>query len=210
MKKKNFQYVDLSLPLTNQTPVFPGDPVVRIESVANVEADGCSVHQYNFSGHTGTHIDAQSHFLAGGKNISEYPPEKFVGRGLVVDARGRNVIDIDILENINILKDTIVLFWTDWVKNIDQQIYFTDHPVIGKTLAQRLINVGVKMMGIDTPSPDHEPYTVHKILLGGDVLILENLCNLDLVYRKRFRVYAIPIKVETDGVPVRVVVEVEL
>ncbi|OGG14137.1 hypothetical protein A2773_05300 [Candidatus Gottesmanbacteria bacterium RIFCSPHIGHO2_01_FULL_39_10] len=208
--KKSFQYIDLSIPLTNQTQVYPGDPIVSISPVCGIEKDGFSMHSFHFGGHSGTHIDAQSHFITGGKHIDEYGPEKFVGEGKVIDARERNVIDIDILKNITLKKDAVVLFYTDYIKNREEVTYFENYPVVGKTLAERLISIGVKMIGIDAPSIDHEPYPLHKMLLGNDILILENLCNLDQIYKKKLQVYAFPIKVPTDGVPVRVVAEVRL
>jgi len=64
----------------------------------------------------------------------------------------------------------------------------------------------VKLVGVEGPSPDKEPYPIHKILLANDILKLENLCNLDKLPEK-FKVYAFPIKVKTDGIPVRVVAE---
>lgn len=205
---EKIEYIDLSTSLTNETQVYPGDPLVSISPICGIEKDGFSMHSFHFGGHSGTHIDSQSHFITGGKHINEYPLSKFVGAGMVIDARGVNVIDIDILGNIKIKKDSVVLFWTDYVNQSGETTYFQNYPVMGKTLAERLVSIGVKMVGIDGPSIDHEPYPIHRLLLKHDILLLENLCNLESVYKKRCRVYAFPMNVPTDGVPVRVVAEV--
>ncbi len=51
-------------------------------------------------------------------------------------------------------------------------------------------------------------FKTHKILLGGGVLIIENLTNVGLLAGKDFTVYALPIKLELDGAPARVIAQV--
>src|SRR3990167_7733552 len=140
--KKSFQYIDLSIPLTNQTQVYPGDPIVSISPVCGIEKDGFSMHSFHFGGHSGTHIDSQSHFVTGGKHINEYPLSQFVGAGMVIDARGVNVIDIDILGNIKIKKDGVVLFWTDYIK----KIYFAEDQ-----------NSNLRVLPLGSPIATHPP-----------------------------------------------------
>ena len=41
--------------------------------------------------HTGSHLDAPLHKIAGGKSISDLPLETFVGPARVADLRGFNV-----------------------------------------------------------------------------------------------------------------------
>lgn len=66
------------------------------------------------------------------------------------------------------------------------------------------------MVGTDTPSPDKSPYLIHKILLKGDVLIIENLTNLEsLLSHSEFEVIALPIRFEAEASPIRVVAKVK-
>ena len=204
----NSQFVDLSLPVDNGSQVFPGDPPVKITPITSIQKDGFRMHSFYFGGHAGTHIDSQSHFMLDGKNLNEYPPERFTGEGMIIDARGKRTIHVNILRNITVNKE-VVFFWTNQIKKKDESSYFSGYPIIGKTLAARLINMGVKIVGIDGPSIDNDPFPVHRLLLAFDVLIIENLCNLDLLYNKNFRVYAFPLNVPTDGVPVRVIAQTE-
>lgn len=200
--------IDLTLPFSPKTPVFPGDPAVKVDQVFTVAKDGVSVHNYSFAGHTCTHIDAPSHFVRNGKTLFDLSLEKFTGEGIVIDARGRNQIDLDILRGVKLKKDCIVFFWTDYVKKANEKNYFEDHPVITEKLAHELVHQKVKIVGVDSPSPDKDPYPIHKILLSKETLILENLCNLHLLNRKKFEVFSFPLKVATDGIPVRVVAQI--
>ena len=201
------KFIDLSLELSEKTPVFPGDPAPIIKQVFSIQPNGSSLHFYSFGGHSSTHIDAPAHFMEKGQKLSEISLENFCGEGIVVHSQNLNVIDIDILDNIKVSKDQIVFFRTDYISNIDKEDYFSAYPVISERLAGRLTELKVKMIGIDSPSPDRDPWPVHKILLPKNILIIENLCNLDKL-PERFKVYAFPIKVKTDGVPVRVVAEI--
>ena len=66
------------------------------------------------------------------------------------------------------------------------------------------------LVGMDTPSPDAPPFPVHKIFLGSEILIIENLTNLEsLVDLKNFTVAALPAKFHADAAPVRVVAMVK-
>lgn len=199
--------IDLSLLLSNDTPVFPGDPKIAITQEFTVQKDGFSLHNYNFSGHCSTHIDAPAHFIEGGKRLSEIELEHYSGEGIVIPALNSDMIDIDILNNIKVSKNQIILFHTGWDKKITSQDYFSNHPVLSEKLTEKLVYLKVKMVGVDCPSPDREPYPIHKILLAHDILILENLCNLNKLPEK-FKIYAFPLKVKTDGIPVRVVAEI--
>lgn len=201
------RFVDLSLSLTKETPIFPGDPTLNIKQIFSVEKDGSSLHTYSFGGHTGTHIDAPAHFIENGKSLSDIPIENFLGEGLLIDARDKKLIDIDVLSNIKVSKGIIIFFRTDYSNNMEKVDYFLSYPVISEKLAKRLVEFGIKMIGIDGPSPDKDPWPVHKILLSNEILIIENLCNLNKLPDK-FKVYAFPLKVDTDGVPVRVVAEI--
>jgi len=56
-------------------------------------------------------------------------------------------------------------------------------------------------------SPDHEPFPIHKLLLSNDVLIIENLTNLEKLAGKEFRIIALPINLQEDAAPARVIAE---
>src|SRR4028119_151353 len=81
--------VDLSHPLDDDTPVYPGDPVARFTPAATVAADGYNVLHVRMGSQTGTHVDAPYHFLEDGARIDELPLEYFLGPAVVADVRGK-------------------------------------------------------------------------------------------------------------------------
>jgi len=198
------QYIDLSVDITNQTPVWPGDSPFKITQISSVAHDGCSMHEVSGTTHAGTHVDAPSHMLEGGKTLDQYPVEHFTGRGRLVDARSGG-ITLEAVQAADIHKDDIVLFWTEMSKAYAEPAYFETYPAIPAEVAEYLVKQKVRMVGVDTASVDHEEFIAHKILLKNDVLIIENLTNLATLVGKDFSVYALPIKLHVDGAPARVI-----
>ena len=68
------------------------------------------------------------------------------------------------------------------------------------------MDCGIQLIGIDTPSVDYSPNDAHFVLLGHEVLIVENLTNLDQIGQPHFRFVALPLKITgRDGSPVRAI-----
>lgn len=199
--------IDLSVPLNENTPVYPGDPKIKIQKSGILQRDGYQDHYVCLGTHVGTHIDAPSHMIKGGKNLNEFPLEKFVGHGVLIDVE--KGFDLDQLKRENIQPNDIVLFYTGMSKFYYDSKYYDNYPSMPLEIADFLVQKKVKMIGVDMCSPDHEPFEVHKILLKEEVLIIENLTNLSTLRGKNFRVYGLPIKLQIDGAPVRVIAEVE-
>jgi len=87
--------------------------------------------------------------------------------------------------------------------------YHESHPEVSIEFAEKIADLGVKIMGLDFPSPDRPPFNVHKVLLRNDILILENLTNLrHLLDVEQFEIIAIPAKFNLDGAPARVIAKI--
>jgi len=201
-------YVDLSWPLTSQTPIDPEDSAPQIKPIAQVEADGFTMHEITVGTHIGTHVDAPIHMLAAGKTLDQFPVERFIGRGRYIDVTD-GVFSIEKLRLAKVAAGDIVLFHTGMSAKNTAPEYFRDYPAIPEGVAEYLVEQNVKMVGVDMYGPDHAPYAIHRILLGGDVLIAENLANLDKLAGKQFTVYALPLNVAVDGAPARIIAAVE-
>lgn len=208
--------VDLTHIFTDAMPTYPGDPMSRIQQAAWLKKDGYADHLLSTGLHVGTHLDAPAHMIEGGKKIHELPLEMFSGKGVVVDVRRRKKIDMADMSFQQKLGSRIVLFYTGWSGKYEAKEYFTDFPVMTEALARELVKRKVKMVGLDTASPDlpaprarqagRAPFAVHKILLGAGILIIENLTNLEaLLPHKHIEVYAFPLKLVADAAPARVV-----
>jgi len=201
--------IDLSMPLNEQTVVFPGDAKPVFEQAGTLETVGFIDHVVHINNHLGTHIDAPDHMLEKGMLLSEYPADRFVCQAICIDARGKDLLNVNLLSGIDLKPGDAVLFYTGAGDNYTEQTYATNYPRIEVALAELLVEKGVKLVGADMISFDHdEPYPVHKALLDKDVLLIENLINLKAVVGKCFRLYALPIRLELHAAPARVLAEI--
>jgi kynurenine formamidase len=201
--------IDLTHTFTDNMPVYPGDPCSRLYQSNFIKDSGFSDHRVESNMHVGTHMDAPLHMVEGGAYISDIPLPHCNGNGHLIDARNKNIVAPDLLAGRSINKGDIVLVRTDWSKKFHEPDYFNDYPEIAEAFARQIVASGVSLIGLDTPSPDKEPFPVHKILLGKNVLIIENLTNLEALQPFRsFRIHAYPIKYKADAAPVRVVAEI--
>lgn len=199
--------IDLSVALNGQTPIYPGDPATKIEPAGELAKDGYCDHYISVGTHVGTHIDAPKHMLEGGASLDQTPIEQFVGRGCYVDVTDSN---FDAVKNADIQAGDIVLLHTGMSDKYHETVYFKDYPAMSDEIANYLVGKKIKMVGLDACSVDNKDgFPIHKILLADNVLIIENLTNLNKLVDKRFVVYALPIKLQIDGAPARVIAEVK-
>ncbi|MBI4272865.1 cyclase family protein [Candidatus Uhrbacteria bacterium] len=203
------KYIDLTHTFTSSMPVYPGNPKSELTQVAFIEKDECTLFEIKTSMHIGTHVDAPSHMLEKGKGLNEYPIEHFIGRGVLIDARGNETIGPQLLNGKQISKGDIILILTGFSLKFREAEYYQSYPVMTEEFAKKIVECGVKMIGVDTPSPDKSPYLIHKILLKNDVLIIENLTNLEaLLPHPQFDVIALPIRFDAEASPIRVVAQI--
>jgi kynurenine formamidase len=203
------KYIDLSHTFSKDMPVYPGDSLPELTQVSDFGDVGHVNYMLKSGIHVGTHIDAPYHMVEGGKKLSEINVENFFGRGVLIDARGVEVISAELLEKSGGGKVDILLVMTGFGSKFKENDYYKKYPVLSEDFARRAVELGVKIVGLDTPSPDREPYTVHRILLGKEILIIENLTNLDqLIGVKEFEVVALPAKFEAEAGFARIVAKV--
>lgn len=199
-------FIDLSVPINEKTPVYPGDPKTKIEPAGILDKDGYEDHYVSFGTHVGTHIDAPAHMIKGGKTLNQFNIDEFCGQGIYIKT-GRE-ITLDKVRLANVGEGDIVLFHTGMSDVYYKPEYYENYPAIPEDVANFLVKKRVGIVGVDMCSVDHEPFPIHKILLKNNMLIIENLTNLGQLEGKKFGVYAFPIKLQIDGAPVRVIAEV--
>src|SRR5689334_16122253 len=78
---------DISVPIApGETPTYPGDPGLEVGSWSAIaRGDKANVSVLNFGAHTGTHVDAPSHFIEGAPGIISLPLDALVGPALVIE-----------------------------------------------------------------------------------------------------------------------------
>lgn len=202
--------IDLSHPISDNLVVFPGDDPPALKQTQFIEKDGYTNHQLSISMHTGTHIDGPWHMQYPEKHISDIEIDHFVGKACVIDISGCNVFsDLELLKKKS--EDcSIILFYTGFSKVFGTNQYFNNYPVLDAAVAQFIATANIKLVGFDSFSPDISPYQIHKILFNGNVLIAENLTNMEhLIGVGQFQVVALPLKIEADSAPARIIAIIE-
>lgn len=201
-------FIDLTHRFDRSMPVFPGDRTPMFQDVATIEKNGYNAVRIETGMHIGTHMDAPLHMLKDGKKLNDFDPGYFTGRAVCVDVRGMEKVDERILEYLDTTAAEILLLWSGWDEHFGTDKYYQDYPEISAGLAESLIDTSIRMIGMDWPSPDRAPYKVHRILLGNDILIIENLRGLDQIpMGRRLRFFAFPYTYDLEGSPVRALVE---
>lgn len=193
--------IDLSVALNQKTPAYPGDPHIVMKQSDTIESDGYLGHSVELGTHTGTHIDAPAHMIQDGPSLGEIPLQTFIGQGKVVYGT-----DIQAIKAAGIIAGDIVLFDTNTASRYYEASYFSDYPVLDQDSVEYLIETDVRMIGLDTCSADIvDGFPNHKALLSAGIPILENLTNLTELHGKTFQVIALPLKLNLDGAPARVI-----
>lgn len=192
--KKDFQIIDLSYTLEETMPVWPTHPRYGAIEYESYDQGGVSMHRMISLGeHSGTHIDAPKHFVKDGKGIDELSITNVMGRGIVIDASNvakRDVLTVEQIKefekkNGEIQKGDIVIVRFGWEEKYalgkDGSGFLTDWPGVSKKAAQYFLDKKVLAVGCDTLSIDAfgvDTYVCHEILLGNNIPIIENMCNL--------------------------------
>jgi len=202
--------IDLSHPIRDGMPVYPGDPEVRITLALTLDLDGAAVDRVCLGSHTGTHIDAPAHTVPGGRTMADISLDELVGEAIVLRSRAANGYGLtDLTCDGDPVPDTlprIVLIDTGWAAKFDTADA-AQHPYLDPAAAEELWRRGMRVLAVDTPSPDPtgaEGIPVHDLVLGHDGLIVENVANLDRL-PSRVRVGFFPLALQGDGAPVRAV-----
>lgn len=197
-------------------PVYPGDPDVAFATTATIEKDGVEVTSLQLSTHTGTHVDAPSHSILGGRTVAELALDELRGPGLVVhlpELAPGTEITLAVLEGaiggrVPSVVPPIVVVDTGWARHYGSPLAL-EHPWLSPAAAGALLRAGMRVLGVDAFSPDRTTpggttFPVHDLVLGSDGVIVENLCNLDGL-PPHVIIEIAPLPVRADGASARVV-----
>lgn len=202
-------WLDISLPIGPNTPVYPGDPAIEVSAVSTLNDSPAHVSRVVFGSHTGTHVDAPAHFLKGGTPLGEVPLSRWSGPCWVVEVPAAEAIEpIHCAAAWPDAPVARVLFKTPnsalWDTPEAGQIW----QALSLEAAEWLVAKGVKLVGIDALSIEaggSDAFPVHHTLLGNDVLILEGL-DLRAAPPGPYELLCLPLRLEVpDGAPARVV-----
>jgi arylformamidase len=199
---------DITLPVSDSLPVYPGDPPVRVEPVMRVElGEEANVSAISMSSHSGTHIDVPRHCFEDGLSVDLLPLEVLIGKAVVVELTGVKAIGREQLKRLPVKGEERVLLKTDSSSLGLSRLQTVDSAYLTEDGAQFLLEAGVRLVGIDGLSIEHfsGKGKVHRLLLRNDVLVVEGL-KLDEVAPGEYELICLPMKIsDGDGAPVRAV-----
>ena len=205
------QVLDLSLEISSNLQVFPGSPKPLFMKWTKYDVHSYDSEIMMMSTHTGTHLDAPSHFVVHTACIDMIGVERLVGPAMLlhVPKGADEMITLDDVCRINEIDQGMsIVFRTGWQDMISDEEYMRSNPGLSVAAAEFLAEKKVNAVGIDGPSIDvgsDDHFSAHKSLLGNGILIVENLCNLEsLKDRDTFTLLINPLKLKgASGSPVR-------
>src|SRR3989344_6240613 len=171
--------IDISLPLNNNTPVYPGNVPLAVSIHHAMPEHATQLSSITFGSHTCTHIDAPSHAVSGAPALDKIPLEHFVGPCRVLDfsQSAKESVTKEILAEKKIKSGERILLKT---KNSLRgfQEFYDNYIYLDGDGAEYLAGLGVMLVGIDALSikkrggSDHRPHTA---LLSKNIPIIDGL-----------------------------------
>jgi len=190
---------------------------VEFEPARILKKDGWNAKTLHLYSHAGTHMDAPFHFGVNERTIDKILAERFFTTCYVIDLANIQpkteirIADLGEVKN-ELQQGEGLIFRTGWSKFVNEPKYRDELPGISKELAQWCVEKGAATIGVEPPSvadvSNMELLTeIHRILLGGDIIIVEGLANLDKISKQKVQLVALPLKIKDgDGAPCRAIV----
>ena len=198
-------WIDVSQPLEDTITTWPGDTAFCYEIAWPMAASGSvNVGKVTMSLHTGTHIDAPFHFDDAGQRVIDLDPGLYIGPARVIHLPARERIEATDLDGFDLTGVERLILKTDGWPN--KQEFPSNIPELTPSLADRLGELGIYLIGLDLPSVDaidSKEMAAHHALARNGVHILEGLV-LDHIAPGDYELNAVPLPiVKGDGSPVR-------
>jgi arylformamidase len=206
---------DISTPLRAGFPVWPGHAPLEMTRTHTHEAgQGVQLTRLSIGAHTGTHLDAPLHFIAGGGLVTGLDLAALIGPARVVRFSGDGPIPLSFFQSQN-LPDPIPRLLLRCDRNAGalqgRDDFFEDYAGITPEAAEWLVGRGLKLIGTDYLSigpfrdtPTGGNREVHVTLLGAEVIIVEGL-DLRAVEPGDYTLVCLPVALPCDGAPCRAV-----
>lgn len=202
---------DISVMLGVEDITYPGTPPYSREMISRLaDGDASNLSKLVMSTHSGTHLDAPSHFIPDGSNIDDYPAQSFILPAHVVRVEEQNVIIPKNLSELDTSPGDAVLLKTDNSRSgrATNGEFTEEFVYLSPEAAEICVNRELSLIGIDynTIEPLRaKSYPVHRKLLGNGILILESI-NLADVPEGTYSLICLPLKMKcAEASPVRAV-----
>lgn len=212
---------DLTFETETEMPTCgtPWHQTVEISRMGSVENVGRNTSRIVLGSHSGTHMDAPFHFINDGNTIESLDFNLMWGKITVVDFRSKGQGDVVTLADVKDLEiKERMLFAFGWYHNWKTEKYYKGFPYFETAAVKYLLEKGLRVMALDTPSPDDGSAILikgesdspnHIALLQKEAVVIEYLNNTDvLVGGKEYEMVSLPLKLKgSDGSPARVLIK---
>ncbi len=203
-------WIDISVTLKSGMIHWPGDPPVKIKHTHSMaKGDTANVSKIDMGSHTGTHMDAPTHFLCRGKGIDRMPLDATLGEARVIEIRDTVSIKPAELKRHRIRRGERILFKTKnslrcWKENS----FVKDFIYLSLEAAMFLAQCRTKTVGIDYLSVGgfkRDGDATHRTLLKAGIWIIEGL-DLSQAQPGKYELICLPLKLSHgDGAPARAI-----
>ena len=209
------KFIDLSHPLVDGQPGWPGNGNLSITPHKTVAQDRCNVSLVTWTTHHATHLDAMFHFVPDGRTLDQMPLDWFHGpaRVLRIPKQPREEITVDDFKPFehHLMPGAKIVLNTGWFRHFGQSEYYSDFPSLTLEAGRYLVSKKIRLLGMDMPTPSRQGYEIHHIFLAKDaeVVLVEGLNNLDAL-PDEFTFIGFPLNFKgRDGSPIRAVAACE-
>lgn len=214
--------IDLSLGLKDGMITYPTAVHQKFESsiMGRIAIEGRETRKFTMGSHCGTHVDAPRHFVADGITIDQYSLSDLIGEALLINLGilepGVIITEAHLSEYINQIKENSIkrlVFRADWSRFWNTRQYYKDWPYFSSEAIDTLVGLGIKLIGIDFPSPDSAYFgddcsldsPNHKKIFNANIILVEYLTNLDKLKSGKIFLIVMPLNlIGFDGAPSRV------
>jgi arylformamidase len=202
--------IDISWPIAPDMTAYKDKAVVAFKYVKTFEKDGARESIITLGSHSGTHVDAPSHFIAGGDSIHAMPIEATCGPCVVLDCvEVTESITQEVLQKHDIKEGAIILLKTRNSASVPHESFRYDFVYLAASGAEHLASkkvkaVGIDYLGIERQQPNHD---THETLMRAGITIIEGL-RLAQVDPGVYMLWCLPLRVQgLEAAPARAVLQ---
>ena len=202
---------DISVTLHNRMPTWPDSPGFKLMPLQKIDdGDNSNNSMIQCDLHAGTHVDAPSHFISGGRTVEQIPLTLLIGTAAVVHFKKEPAITAQDLADKGIPKETkrlLIRTFNSRHWEQDEPIFEPEFVALTADAASWIVAHGIQLVGIDYLSIQRfrDPPDTHRILLESGVVILEGL-NLHNIDPGQYELTCLPLKIQgAEGAPARAI-----
>jgi arylformamidase len=195
---------DISIPIQEKMTVYPGNPSPKISQYSTIPTNVTNESLICLGSHTGSHVDSKRHIQNSTEGTATLPLDSLYGKAKVFDlTKVESEIHKKDLEKYKIERDDIILLKTKNSQKYNQ--FTTDFVHIKMDAALHLVNSGSKTLGFDYLSVKKygADDDVHSLLIN-NLTLFEGL-NLTEIPEGEYIFVGLPLRIDCDGAPARVI-----